>query len=978
MYRKSVWKSHMYMLVVILGVGTMAELRVAEAQRGRTQLPTGYPSTARTKTCINVGWHYHLGDRPGAEARDFDCSTWETVSVPHTLKLTSLALDHCADDKTQPTFHRDIAWYRRTIEVSGKADKVFLEFEGAHQVTDAWVNGQPVGRHAIGGYTPFHFDISEQVHAGKNVVALRLDNRRRPDTPPDPGPFDYVKFSGLYRDVYLVETDALHVTFPWEDFYAGVFVTTPTVDPLNHNATVAVRTTVRNEQAQARPCTVVSRVVDRDGLVVLRLCSQTTILPGADHTFNQCGGIEENLHLWSCEDPYLYRVNTLVLDGDRPVDCVENPLGIRSIELNKHEGFLLNGKPVKMIGANRHQHYPYIGDAVPNALHYKDVWQFKQIGFNIIRTAHYPQDNALLEACDRLGILVYEEPPTWISIGNDAWFDNLEQAARRMVRNHRNHPSVVIWGAGINHRGYVPRLHYATKQEDPTRWTGSNNSEWTGWQTSGVCDLYTNMDYGGIKDWSGDEYLFAMEGRGSQNAVSKYKSDPLRIGLTSWTAHAYYTFHLGPDRDNRMRSGMMDGFRTPSLNGRWYRAEMSDDPVVIIADTWQAGIEKLQVYSNCEEVELRVNDRVLARQGPVKDPRRAHLKSPGFEFAISNYQPGELVALGLIEGQVKARDRVRTPGEPVALHLHLDMEDRQLTADGADIVMAYARVVDENGTFIRDTDRAVRFTVRGPARIVGDGIFPRANPMQPTRHGSAPVLIRAGSRPGLITVRAEVPGLRVAEAQVTSVPFEEDRIAAAARPIYDHEKVCVDLGEKGQLVQFGWTPWYGENGVDAVLDLPALGGVRATLRTGSSEGITRWLGEMNVKGFHGFVIGEGVCVIDPQGLVLEFSGLRAGPYRLKTYHHAPRSNTNSMDPNRERLKTLTIHEIPAAGQLAVRVAGVTTSVALTSGTELPESGPGTAVVDFVAHGQSPVTVRITDAQDAKGIWLNGFELQETH
>lgn len=962
------------LIMVALEIVGSAQV-VAHSQ---SPLLTGYPATDRIRECINVGWHYHLGDVPGAEALDFDCSAWEMISVPHTLKLTSLALDRCDDDKTQPTFHRDIAWYRRTIGVSGNNGKVFLEFEGAHQVADTWVNGHHAGRHAIGGYTPFHFDITAHVHPGKNTVALRLDNRRRDDTPPDPGPFDYVKFGGLYRDIYLVETNALHVTFPWEDFYAGVFVTTPTVDPLNSNATVAVRTTVRNEHAQARSCTVLSRVIDKDGVVVLRLRNQATIQPGVDRTFNQCGGIEEDLHLWSCDDPYLYRVNTLVYDGDRAVDCIENPLGVRSIELNKHDGFLLNGKPVKMIGANRHQHYPYIGDAVPNSLHFKDMWQFKQIGFNTVRTAHYPHDNALLDACDKLGLLVYEEPPTWIAIGNDAWFDNLELAARRMVRNHRNHPSVVIWGAGINHRGYVPRLHYATKQEDPTRWTGSNNSEWTGFQTSGVCDLFTNMDYDGIKDWFGKEYLFAMEGGGSQYAVSKYKSNPLRIGLTNWTAHAYYTFHLSSDRDNRMRSGMMDGFRTPSLYGRWYRSEMTSDPAVIIGDTWKEGIQKLRVYSNCEEVELRLNDKVLARQGPVDDPRRAHLKNPGFEFEINNYQPGELVALGLIKGQVKASDRVRTPEEPVALQLHLDMEDRQLTADGSDIVMAYARVVDKNGTFILDTKKEVHFAVRGPAGIVGDRIFPGANPTRPTRHGSTPAMIRTDTQPGLIIVRAEAPGLQAAEAQVRSVPLISDRIAATAQPIYDHEKVRIDLGEKGQLVQFGWTPWYGKNDVDAALDLPDMGGFRATLRTGSAEGITRWLGEMNVKGFHGFVMGEGVCVIDPKGLVLEFHGLPDGRYRLKTYHHAPRSNTNSMDPNRQRLKTLKIHDIPVASRLAIHIAGVTTPVAITSGTKLPDTGPAAAIMNFVVRDQSPVTVRITDAHDAKGIWLNGFELQEAH
>ena len=945
---------------------------------GGRGLPHGYPETLRGRHCINVGWRYHRGDRTGAEAVDFDDSTWETVSVPHTLELTSLALDYCRDDKTQPTFHRDIAWYRRSIEVSADPGKVFLEFEGAHQVTDVWVNGRHVAQHAIGGYTPFHFDITGHVRPGTNVVALRLDNRRRDDIPPDPGPFDYVKFSGLYRDVYLVETASLHVTFPWEAFYAGVFVTTPSVDPLNGNATVAVRTTVRNEREQARPCRILTRVIDHEGLVVLRLEDHATVLPGADYTLNQCGGIEEDLHLWSCDDPYLYRVNTVICDGDQAVDCMENPLGIRSIELNKHDGFLLNGKPLKMIGANRHQHYPYIGDAVPNALHFKDMWQFKQLGFNTVRTAHYPQDNALLEACDRLGILVYEEPPTWIGMGNDAWFDNLERAARRMVRNHRNHPSVVIWGAGINHRGSVPRLHYAVKQEDPTRWTASNNSEWTGLQSSGVCDLFTNMDYGGIKDWSGEEYLFAMEGGRGPRAVSKYKGDPLRIGLTSWTAHAYYTFHLGPDRDNRMRSGMMDGFRTPSPALQWYRTEMTEDPIVVIGDSWQAGIERLRVYSNCEEVELRLNDRVLGKQRPTDDPGQVHLRSPEFVFEIDDYQEGELVALGLMGGQVRATDRVCTPEEPVALRLHLDMEGRQLTADGSDIVVAYAYTVDKHGTILRDAETEVTFSVRGPARVVGDTILPDANPIRPVRHGVAPALIRAETQPGRIIVRAEAPGLQPAEASVTSVPFDSDCTAVLAQPIHDLERVRVDMGERGQLVQFGWTPWYGENNETAMLDLPDMGGFRATLRTGSTDGITRWLGEMNVKGYLGFVMGEGVCGVDSEGLILEFADLPAGRYRLKTYHHAPRSNTNSMDPNRERLKTLKIHQIPVAQTLAVCVDDATVPVAVTAGQDLPDSGPGVAIVDFTVREGYPTSVHITDTEGERGIWLNGFELQQRH
>ena len=276
---------------------------------------------------------------------------------------------------------------------------------------------------------------------------------------------------GLYRDVYLVESNPVRITFNWEDYDAGVRFTTPSVDPVNGNATLNIETTVKNESSSTRQITVVNRIIDHLGAVILKLSQTQQIDANRQRVFNQIGAIEDDLHLWDIDNPYLYRLNTTIYEGEQVLDGIESKVGIRKFEHHPREGFLLNGKPIKLIGMNRHQHHAYIGDAVPNSLHYKDMLQFKDLGFNIVRTAHYPQDDALIEACDELGILVYEEAPTWISIGNDAWFDNLEKAARTMVRNHRNHPSVVIWGGGINHRGYVPRVHLAVKQEDPTRLT---------------------------------------------------------------------------------------------------------------------------------------------------------------------------------------------------------------------------------------------------------------------------------------------------------------------------------------------------------------------------------------------------------------------------------------------------------------------------------------------------------------------------
>ena len=288
------------------------------------------------------------------------------------------------------------------------------------------------------------------------------------------------------------------------------------------------------------------------------------------------------MHLWSCDDPYLYRVNSLVFDGDEAGGLRRKPAGHPHLRAARRSGFLLNGKPLKLIGVNRHQHYAYIGDAVPKSLHRKDALQFKQAGFNVVRLAHYPHDNAFIEACDELGILVYEEAPTWIDFGGEKWTENLEQALRRAVRNHRNHPSIFAWGGGINHRGTFEPLHYAAKEEDPTRWTGSNHAPVDRRATAPASAISTPT-------WTTatcpdrDEPMFAVEHGTSGTASARRSSSratraiPRRFGMAAWTAHAYYTFHhqTGGQR-NRTRGGMMDIFRIPRPVYYWYQSEMTD------------------------------------------------------------------------------------------------------------------------------------------------------------------------------------------------------------------------------------------------------------------------------------------------------------------------------------------------------------------------------------------------------------------
>ena len=948
----------------------------------RTQSLYGFEQTPRQKFKINTKWKFFLGN-PNAEyfKLDFDDSAWETVHIPHTLKLTSLNLDDSKDGKDQNTFQREVGWYRRNISVGTGEKKVFLEFEGAHQVTTLWVNGQLAGKHEVGGYTPFHFDITKHVTKGAdNLIVLLVDNRKREDVPPDPGPFDYIKFSGLYRDVYQVETESIRIPFNWEDFEAGVSFSTPSVDPVNGNATVSIKTMVNNETKTDKSITVVNRLIDKQGQVVLRLEQTKALKAGQSTLYNQIGGIEKDLNLWSIDQPYLYRLNTIVYEGVKVIDGVECKVGIRKFEHHPREGFLLNGKPIKLLGMNRHQHHAYIGDALPDALHRKDMLQFKEMGFNVVRTAHYPQDNALIEACDELGILVYEEAPTWISIGNEQWFNNLEKAARTMVRNHRNHPSVVIWGAGINHRGYVPRMHYAIKQEDPTRLTASQSSRWTGWQTSGLTDIYGQMIYGPV-EWKRHEPMLAMEGSIGIENLAPYKIDPLLTGLIAWTAHDYYTFHrpLESGSQDRVRKlGVMSLFRYPYNESNFYPIELKEEPNIYIASEWKEGISEVIVYCNANVVELLVNGKQIARKSVNRTGVMGGLDHPPFHIPIEQFEAGKLTARGWMGDQVVAEQSIYSTSKASGIKLIIDTSSRQFVADGSDIVVAYAYIVDKEGMVLKDADFDVKFSVEGPASVIGDGANINANPKS-TKDGVAAALIQSSLKAGKIILKASAEGLNSDTSIWASQPYNRKENLAATKPFYDTETIKVDLGGPNQLLQFDWLAWNGNAEKKAEIKLNLFGDIQAQLKPATSGGLLRWLGEMNVMGKLGYSIGEGVLAVDEEGLLLQFSDLPKGTYRFISYHHAPKSNTDEMDPNRDRLKSLKVVDIPYSKTIEVKLTNSQhnqkKTARLTEGKLLPETGPGYCVFEFETDGKSIVTILFSGKDNRKNVWLNAFELK---
>jgi hypothetical protein len=400
---------------------------------------------SREKTDINAFWKYQRGDLPDAQAPAFDDSAWQTIGLPHSFSIPYFL---------SPDFYVGYGWYRRRLQLPGSiaGKRVSLEFDGVFQEAEVFVNGKRAGGHK-GGYTGFVVDITAAARPGGNLIAVRVNNLWNPRSAPRAG--EHVFSGGIYRNVYLVITDPLHVD------WCGTFVTTPQASA-NH-ATVNVKTDVVNQSGRRKSATVRQQILDPDGKVAAEFSATRTIDAGAKATFDMSGPEIRNPRLWSPDHPLRYSVKTTVLEGQRVADEYATAFGIRTIQWTADWGFFLNGERLYLRGANVHQDQAGWGDAVTDADMARDVGLIKQAGFNFIRGSHYPHAPAFVEACDRLGILFWSESDFWSTATgrpegywnssgyptkaeDQAEFEaNAKQQLAEMIRIHRNHPSVVAW-----------------------------------------------------------------------------------------------------------------------------------------------------------------------------------------------------------------------------------------------------------------------------------------------------------------------------------------------------------------------------------------------------------------------------------------------------------------------------------------------------------------------------------------------------
>lgn len=394
----------------------------------------------RLELAADSGWKFLLGDPSGAETPSFADTAWRTVDLPHDWSIES------RPDKDNPSgagggfFPGGVGWYRKTFSAPAEwqGKRVSVEFDGVYKDATVFLNGHKLGTHPY-GYTSFSFDLTPNLNFNApNVLAVRVDNSALPNS-------RWYSGSGIYRHVRVVVTDPTHVTH-W-----GVFITTPKVT--DESATISVRTNVANESAGSTGITLETTLYDGAGRKAGTAESTLTIAPGREKEVAQTVTVAKPA-LWSPASPTMYRAISQIMQGGKVVDQVATPFGIRSLAWSADKGLLLNGKPVKLTGGSVHHDNGPLGAAAFDRAEERRVELLKAAGANAVRTAHNPPSPAFLDACDRLGLLVLDEPfDTWKA--NKVKFDyglDFDQWWKRditsMVLRDRNHPSIVIWGIG--------------------------------------------------------------------------------------------------------------------------------------------------------------------------------------------------------------------------------------------------------------------------------------------------------------------------------------------------------------------------------------------------------------------------------------------------------------------------------------------------------------------------------------------------
>jgi len=542
-------------------------------------------ASMRQSVLIDRNWTFHLGDLAGAEKPSYTDQDWERVNLPHSFSMPYFR---------SPNFYMGYGWYRKNLYINANDGKRhFLEFDGVFRVAEIYVNGKLVGMHS-GGYTGFSFDITDKVVSGNNLIAIRVNNLWNARLNPRAG--EHVFSGGIYRNVRLVETSDLHVT------WYGTFVTTPKLS--EDGAPVYISTEIRNETLQKFTFLLQTAVLDPQGRKIETVETQQELTGKTTQSFEQQTPFVEHPQLWSPEHPALYTAVSTILRDGKPVDRYTTSFGFRFISWTADKGFFLNGQHRYFHGANVHQDHAGWGDAVSNDGIARDINLIKQAGFDFIRGSHYPHSPVFADECDRQGILFWSENSFWGiggAHGEATWTSSayptkladqkpFEEGVKtnlaEMIRINRNHPSIIAWSMGnevffsdgnvmLKLRDLLKALVQETHELDPTRPAAIGGSQ------RGEID-----HLGDVAGYNGDGARLYID-PGIPSAVTEYgstvadrpgKYEPgfgelgdqpqfsWRSGQAIWCG-----FDHGSIIPALSRMGIIDYFRIPKRSWYWYR-----------------------------------------------------------------------------------------------------------------------------------------------------------------------------------------------------------------------------------------------------------------------------------------------------------------------------------------------------------------------------------------------------------------------
>ncbi|WP_229130255.1 glycoside hydrolase family 2 protein [Ancylomarina sp. 16SWW S1-10-2] len=797
----------------------------------------GVEGSPREVYNFNPGWRFYKGDVKGAELVNFDDSKWEAANLPHGLEILG-------ENGSGGRNYQGKAWYRKQFEIQNKEvdGRTYLYFEAVMGKCKIWVNGNLLAEH-FGGYLPVAIDITDVTNpkGKRNIVAVMADNSDDKTYLPgkNQSGLDFAYFGGIYRDTYLIQTSSVHFTLPeLSKTVAGAGVFVATLDVNGNDAKMEMRTELTNESKKSVNATVKIVLENEDFQPVKEVLQKVKLKAGAKRQLSSKLSVS-NVHLWHPDDPYLHFVRTEIIINGKIVDQMRTRVGIRLFEMRGADGLFINKKfyDQKLIGANRHQDYSYIGNALPNSGQWRDVKLLREGGCRIIRVGHYPQDPAFYDACDELGMLTTTANPGWhfFNFKNPIFEERLYNDTRELVRRDRNVASILMWETALNETPKQPdhamhNMHLIAHEEYPFpgMFTVTDHQE----AKKGGLDMYYhgddknvnsfNREYGDgweVDNWQsqnsmsrvkmewGEKAMLTQALRQAKELNDRYPTPKVRIGGAKWAGIDHQRgYHPDP-----FWGGLLNGVRLPKYAYYVYKSQYDADykvrgietgPMLFNAnELTQTSPKDVVIFSNCDEIRLYWLGELVVTQKPSNDKAYADMPHPPFIFEkIFDFEviksawrrktkDVEMIAEGLIDGKVVIRDVKNYPEQSAGLKLSVADEGMNLTADGSDIIPVRATIVDPDGMKKVLASEYVYFEVDGPAEIIG-GKFNMGNPVK-TEMGIATVLVRASTKPGVIKLRAFSNGLKSDSITIESKPsslkklFNEDYLKASIKPSSD-------------------------------------------------------------------------------------------------------------------------------------------------------------------------------------------------